>query len=306
MVFRLGRWRGRHAIGVRVALVGAVVAVGAGVALAAFVPVAPAAEAGYAGDYYVALGDSLSVGVQPRVGAVRVRAETTESYPRQLTAAMTSQHRPLRLVPFGCSGATSTELLRGGRCGYAGARSQLGAAERFMALHRRQVRFITLDIGINDINPCLRGNRINDACVARGLAAVRRNLPVIFTRLRAAAPTARVAAMTYYDPKLGLWIGSPAGQAFAARTLSVFSALNQVIVSTAQARGVLIADVAGEYETSNFIDTDTVSGDRVVPRAVARVCEWTWMCAPAPAGPDIHANKAGYATMARAFRTALS
>jgi hypothetical protein len=34
---------------------------------------------------------------------------------------------------------------------------------------------------------------------------------------------------------------------------------------------------------------------------VTRMCQWTWMCAPPPLGPDIHANKQGYAVIARTF-----
>jgi len=38
---------------------------------------------------------------------------------------------------------------------------------------------------------------------------------------------------------------------------------------------------------------------------VARICQWTWMCAPAPLGPDIHANTAGYGVIAKAFEAVL-
>jgi hypothetical protein len=31
---------------------------------------------------------------------------------------------------------------------------------------------------------------------------------------------------------------------------------------------------------------------------VVRICQWTWMCAPAPLGPDIHPNQAGYGVIA--------
>jgi hypothetical protein len=37
------------------------------------------------------------------------------------------------------------------------------------------------------------------------------------------------------------------------------------------------------------------------PLNVARICQWTWMCAPAPVGPNIHANAAGYRQLAAAF-----
>jgi hypothetical protein len=33
---------------------------------------------------------------------------------------------------------------------------------------------------------------------------------------------------------------------------------------------------------------------------VALICEWTWECAPAPRGPNQHANPAGYRVIANA------
>jgi hypothetical protein len=38
-----------------------------------------------------------------------------------------------------------------------------------------------------------------------------------------------------------------------------------------------------------------------LPRSVATVCKLTWECAPAPQGPNEHANDLGYAVMATAF-----
>jgi hypothetical protein len=38
---------------------------------------------------------------------------------------------------------------------------------------------------------------------------------------------------------------------------------------------------------------------------VARVCSWTWACTPPPSGPNIHANKNGYAVIAKAFAHAI-
>ena len=35
-----------------------------------------------------------------------------------------------------------------------------------------------------------------------------------------------------------------------------------------------------------------------LPRSVATICELTWECAPAPRGPNEHANELGYAVMA--------
>jgi hypothetical protein len=57
--------------------------------------------------------------------------------------------------------------------------------------------------------------------------------------------------------------------------------------------------VAGAFSTD---DLTPVNG---VPLNVLRICQWTWMCAPAPLGPDIHANTTGYGVIARAFEDVL-
>jgi len=38
---------------------------------------------------------------------------------------------------------------------------------------------------------------------------------------------------------------------------------------------------------------------------VANICEFTYMCAADPTGPDIHANTAGYALIADTFASLL-
>ena len=48
-----------------------------------------------------------------------------------------------------------------------------------------------------------------------------------------------------------------------------------------------------------------VADGPVLPFAVAEVCRLTLMCAPAPQGPDIHPNDAGYRELYDAFRKAL-
>jgi hypothetical protein len=36
-----------------------------------------------------------------------------------------------------------------------------------------------------------------------------------------------------------------------------------------------------------------------------QICKLTWMCAPSPVGPNIHANKTGYGVIAGAFSRVL-
>ena len=68
--------------------------------------------------YYLALGDSLSQGVQPDMAGANV--ETRQGYPDQLYAALRSGHPGLQLVKFGCPGETTSTMINGGICRYPG------------------------------------------------------------------------------------------------------------------------------------------------------------------------------------------
>ena len=59
------------------------------------------------------------------------------------------------------------------------------------------------------------------------------------------------------------------------------------------------------FSSADLTDTAALPGVGTVPLNVARICEWTWMCAPAPVGPNIHANAAGYQVIADAFEQAI-
>jgi len=39
----------------------------------------------------------------------------------------------------------------------------------------------------------------------------------------------------------------------------------------------------------------------LAPHDVVLICAYTWMCAPSPVGPNIHANQLGYSVIAAAF-----
>ncbi len=59
--------------------------------------------------------------------------------------------------------------------------------------------------------------------------------------------------------------------------------------------------MSGAFDTGDFGHAVTVAGVGPLPRNVARICQWTWECAPAPRGPNQHANPAGYQVIANAF-----
>jgi lysophospholipase L1-like esterase len=252
----------------------------------------------YGTEYYLSVGDSLAVGLQP--GADGVGRPTHQGYVDDVFARLRVQEarkgRHLELVELGCSGETSTTLINGGICEYPGATSQLDAAAKFLAAHRGQVRFGTVNIGSNDVESCVGANGVDTACVGAGLAALQANLPVITHALTA---DATFVGLTYYNPFLASWLSGPDGQALAMQSTQLLGAFNQIQVAAYTQAGYRIADVASAFRVNDFTDQVNLPGVGQVPVNVARTCELTWMCAAAPVGPNIHPNALGYALIAR-------
>ncbi len=104
--------------------------------------------------YYLALGDSLSQGVQPDAAGASV--ETGQGYPDLVYATLLASHPALRLVRLGCPGETTQTMMHGGICHYS-AGSQLAAATAFLRAHRGHV-FLVIHrnptFGANDLEDC--------------------------------------------------------------------------------------------------------------------------------------------------------
>ena len=62
--------------------------------------------------YYLALGDSLSQGVQPNAAGVSVM--TPHGYADQVYAALHPSRPGLKLVKLGCPGETTASMINGG------------------------------------------------------------------------------------------------------------------------------------------------------------------------------------------------
>jgi lysophospholipase L1-like esterase len=247
--------------------------------------------------YYVALGDSLSKGFMPPGG------DSDEGYVDQLYKQLQPNHPGLELVKLGCSGESTTTMRQGGICSYPGAASQLAAAVAFLRAHRGAVRYLTIDIGANDIDPCAASGVIDQACVQNGLRTIAGNLLVILAALRAAGGFGpQYAGMTYYDPFLAAWLQGPAGQAVARQSVQISNVLNALETIEYQVFGMKVADVSGAFQTNNFTEVPVGSG--TLPINVATICTLTFMCRP-PAPPNIHPNVQGYAVIANAFEAVL-
>jgi lysophospholipase L1-like esterase len=262
--------------------------------------------------YYLALGDSLSQGVQPATPPLPPGAslgqtiETSQGYADDLYARYAPAfHGQLRLEKLGCPGETTTSMLTGAGspCAYPQG-SQLAAALAFLRAHHGETVLITIDIGANDVDGCVINGAISQACVASGIAAVRHDLPLILRALRhAAGEHALIAGMNLYDPFLAAYLTGAAGQAAATESVTLAGQVNQLLAAIDQAFGARTADVQDAFSTADFTETATLLG--TIPLNVARICEWTWMCAASPVGPNIHANATGYQVIAAAFEQAI-
>lgn len=281
--------------------------------LLAALPAAAQAQKRTQPELYLALGDSLAVGVQPTPdGGNR---NTRQGYADQLARRV--GRRNVRLVNYGCGGATTESFMRGNkpcgpsrRTGYRNTSprtSQLAAAERLLRRNRKRMAFVTIDIGANDVASCAAGGGIDLECVNEGIAAIKRNAPRIARRLRAAAGRrVTLSVMTLYNPFLQQWFNGDGGKAIAQASVDLArDQVNAELIRAFRPRGFKIARVAEDFRTYVPFERTTGYRGQQVPVAVVNICRLTWMCAAAPRGPDIHANKAGYARIATSFRRAL-
>ena len=250
--------------------------------------------------YYLALGDSLSQGVQPDAAGASV--ETRYGYPDQVYAALRPSHPTLQLVKLGCPGETTSTMINGGICHYQGG-SQLAAATAFLRAHRSRVLLVSIDIGANDPEDCAGSGDGQPSltqlasCAATGIPAAVSRLTTIMARLkrrRAGRPhrrdellPARPGGMAQRPARppgrlgrrtAGRHLQQPAGPGLRQRRRPGCQRVRRLRDGRLRRR-------AGRPGTT--------------PRNVALLCQWTWECAAPPRGPNQHANQAGYQVIAR-------
>ncbi|HXJ66348.1 MAG TPA: SGNH/GDSL hydrolase family protein [Actinomycetota bacterium] len=251
--------------------------------------------------FYLALGDSLARGVQP--DSAGHSGITDQGYVDDVFADESAAVPRLQLVNLGCPGESTTTMITGGICPY-GHGSQLAQAAYFLRHHKHNVAFVTIDIGANDVDGCLPGGVVDMACVTQGITNIETNFPVILQTLHRAAGAGthlQVVGMRYYDPYLAYWLTGPDGQSLAHLSYLLTVTIDTFLQHTLTAFGDKTADVGHDFLTYDFADIvdDPTLGE--IPQNVANICKWTWMCAPSPVGPNIHANADGYTEMAHVF-----
>jgi lysophospholipase L1-like esterase len=251
----------------------------------------------------VSLGTSLAVGIQPDAHGMNQR--THEGYADQLYRLLRLTRPRLRLVKLGCPGEMSATLIAGGGCDYPVTRSsQLAEAVAFLQAHRGAVKLVTIDIGANDLLRCadVMTGGINQDCIKEAFANLECDLPGILRSLRkAAGPGVPIVALNCYNPVVAAWLPGPAGQAAARASADLVDAFNALLEGLYTANRVPVADVARAFHADDFRLVPALD----LPVNVVLVCQLTWMCAPSPQGPNIHANTSGYFVIALALLAAL-
>jgi len=258
-----------------------------------------------ASSFYLSLGDSLAQGVQPNAQGVSVK--TNQGYPDQLFTALRLGNPTLKLVKLGCPGETTVTMINGGICKYSTG-SQLKQAVAFLAQHRGHVQLVTIDIGANDLNPCLGLPTINQiaACLVKVFPVVQANLEKIMNALTTASgsgPVPPIIGMTYYDPELANWLkGTLAAKQLAKASVALAQGFGNLLSGVYTNFGAKVADVFTAFHTlAPFKVRVTLPAFGRVPKAVGYICSYTWMCAAPPVGPNIHANQLGYGVIANTF-----
>ena len=264
--------------------------------------------------YYVSLGDSLSVGVQPNSNGTLL--PTGDGYPDQLFDQVKAEfeaagpNRELRLEKLGCPGETLDDMINGGSCLYL-AGSQLDAAVDFLNDNAGKVLLVTIDIGGNDFrNAGCITDAVNIDCVTDVSGQIAMDLATVLASLNDAAdPAATIVGMNYYNPYLSSWLEGPDGQVLATASADAAVIFNDALTSTYATAGIAMADVYAAFESDDFVTmvpTPLPPPNDDLPANVANICAFTYMCDAPPVGPDIHANVAGYSLIAETLMAVLS
>jgi lysophospholipase L1-like esterase len=253
----------------------------------------------------LSLGDSYSVGWQELPGGGQ--GSTHNGPADQLVPLAAARGWHLKLVNFGCGGATTTSMLTAsavgctpaalapGAANYPG-KSQTQAAVDFIKSHPGQVKVVTISIGGNDVDACPT-QPDPTGCVKANMPRATRNLTKIVKQLRAAGgKQMRIIGSTYPDVELGLWVHptvlGPNTLALVPGSISSFrDVINPGLDKAYLTVGAAFVDVTtatGAYGPF-LATTDPTFG--TIPVPVARVCTLTYFC---DGTFNIHMKTPGY------------
>ncbi len=254
-------------------------------------------------ELYVSLGDSYAAGYQPT--GPHKGATTRNGFAYQVVGLAAARGYDLKLVNFGCGGATTISLTAQRGCKQLGPggvqypkESQIQAALAYLEAHKGHVTLLTMSIGGNDVTSCADSPNAIE-CVTKAVNSIKANLAPILKSLRAAAgPKTLIIGTTYPDVILGDYLQpSATDKNLAQLSVTAFQQLiNPTLALAYQQIGGTLVDVTtktGAYIP--FEQTTTLKPYGTIPKAVANVCELTFFCQYR----DIHPKTAGYKLIAQ-------
>jgi hypothetical protein len=248
--------------------------------------------------FYLAIGASASLGTQPNGVSSHNGYRSKTGYTSDVAAIEARKGVALDLAPIGCPAETAQSMLSGTDKCYKPPNRQMTVATKYLHEHATKVGLVTIDLGFNNVRPCLWPT-VNRACVASGIAMVQRSMPGVLSQLKAAAgPHVHFIGLLYGDPFLAGYVSSLASAATATASLAAMTTLNQVLTVAYTAANVPSANIPGAYQSNNLTPVSTTKFG-TVPTNVAVACNLSWMCAAPPFGPDDHPNNAGYLVIAK-------
>jgi lysophospholipase L1-like esterase len=254
--------------------------------------------------FYLDIGASASLGYQPTPSSPHGQ-HTDSGYADYLVAHEAAKGITLQLSEIGCDGETTVTMLVGGDSCYASPNTQLDEAVDFLTTHHDDTGLVTIDLGFNDIMPCLSMEFLHRTCLKNRLELVREQLPIILRTLKAAAgPDVVLMGVGHYDPYLADALQGTSGEIFAEESHVAIAHLEKILLDDYSAADVPMVDVGAAFNTDDS-GPISLTGVGTVPDNVAEVCLLTWMCQTAPYGPNIHPNDAGYEAIADAIAAQL-
>lgn len=242
---------------------------------------------------YLDVGASVSVGVQPT--PLRPRGQpTNRGYSNRLVAFEAAKGVTLTLKELGCPGESLATMIHGPDPCYHAGDTQLSDAVALLRQHRSAVTLVTVDLGFNTLDVCLRGLDIDLTCVTPRLALLRRQLRYVMHELTAAAgPHVFFVGLGHYNPYLTSSTKEGAAEVFAKNSEVALRRMNASLAQVYGAYHVPMANVSAAFHEE---DSRKVYLGKKEPTTVnvQYECRFTWMCAPKPFGPNIHPTNAGY------------
>jgi lysophospholipase L1-like esterase len=240
--------------------------------------------------YYLALGDSITYGIQPTKVKAGARATAFRTGYVDVFAKRLRKISPgIQVVNYGCPGESTVTFVRGGCPAFADKielhdafrGSQLAAALAFLRAHPGDVSPITVTLYGNDWLPVLLDTCKGEvACVRKkaptATASFGSRLGSILRRLRTTAPNAEIVVT-------GAWNPDPSR---LEQLKAVYRSLEASIVHAAAGRRMRVARMLPVFNP---------------PRnGQARLCAFTFICSKG----DPHPTDAGYRAMAAAVAAA--